>query len=70
MIRKYKILLQPWIQNCRAILLRNKLSNGKGNELLRAFQIGGYSESSDPLNWKLFTLEKKVEYYNIGRRII
>ena len=30
----------------------------KGNELLRAFQTGGYSESGNPVHWKLFTVEK------------
>ena len=30
----------------------------KGNDLLRAFQTGGYSESGEPVNWKLFTVEK------------
>ena len=30
----------------------------KGNELLRAFQTGGYSESGEPANWKLFAVEK------------
>jgi len=30
----------------------------KGNDLLRAFQTGGYSESSEPANWKLFAVEK------------
>lgn len=30
----------------------------KGNELLRAFQTGGYSESGDPVHWKLFSVKK------------
>lgn len=25
-----------------------------GNEVLRAYQIGGYSESGNPIGWKLF----------------
>ncbi|EHO40348.1 hypothetical protein Calab_0709 [Caldithrix abyssi DSM 13497] len=29
-----------------------------GNELLRAFQIGGYSESGNPVHWKLFSVNK------------
>ena len=29
-----------------------------GNELLRAFQTGGYSESGEPVKWKLFTVDK------------
>lgn len=30
----------------------------KGNELLRAFQVSGYSESGNPYGWKLFSVEK------------
>ena len=30
----------------------------KGNELLRAFQISGYSRSGNPIGWKLFSLSK------------
>jgi len=30
----------------------------KGNELLCAFQNGGFSESGNPVHWKLFTVEK------------
>ena len=33
----------------------------KGNELLRAFQTGGYSESGNPENWKLFSVDKMDE---------
>jgi len=29
-----------------------------GNELLRAFQTGGYSESGNPVQWKLFSVNK------------
>ena len=30
----------------------------EGNELLRAYQIGGHSESNNPMHWKLFRLDK------------
>ena len=30
----------------------------KGNDLLRAFQTGGYSESGEQVKWKLFTVDK------------
>ena len=29
-----------------------------GNELLRAYQISGHSESKNPMHWKLFRLDK------------
>jgi len=29
-----------------------------GNELLRAYQTGGYSESNNPMGWKLFRLDE------------
>lgn len=29
-----------------------------GNELLRGYQTGGYSESGKPVEWKLFTVSK------------
>jgi hypothetical protein len=29
-----------------------------GNELLRAYQIGGYSKSGNPYGWKLFEVNK------------
>ncbi len=29
-----------------------------GNELLRAYQIGGHSESGNPIGWKLFRLDE------------
>lgn len=29
-----------------------------GNELLRAFQISGFSESGNPVGWKLFRIDK------------
>lgn len=54
-------------QICNAIRSKNLIHfyyNGgygisrKGNELLRAFQTGGYSESRDPVKWKLFTVDK------------
>lgn len=32
--------------------------SSKGNELLRAYQTGGYSESGNPVGWKLFTVNK------------
>ena len=30
----------------------------KGNEVLRAFQISGYSSSGNPIGWKLFSVSK------------
>ena len=30
----------------------------KGNEVLRAFQISGYSRSGSPIGWKLFSVSK------------
>ena len=30
----------------------------KGKELLRAFQISGYSRSKNPIGWKLFSISK------------
>ena len=30
----------------------------KGNEILRAYQIGGYSKSGNPFQWKLFSTSK------------
>jgi len=30
----------------------------KGNEVLRAFQISGYSRSGNPIGWKLFSVSK------------
>ena len=32
-----------------------------GNELLRAYQTGGHSESSKPVGWKLFRLDELSE---------
>ncbi|NJE47334.1 hypothetical protein E3E35_07965 [Thermococcus sp. GR7] len=29
-----------------------------GNEVLRAYQIGGYSESGKPVGWKLFRISE------------
>ena len=29
-----------------------------GNELLRAYQIGGHSNSGNPFGWKLFVVDK------------
>ena len=29
-----------------------------GNEVLRAYQVGGYSESDKPVGWKLFVVSK------------
>lgn len=29
-----------------------------GNEVLRGFQIGGYSESGNPVGWKLFRVDE------------
>lgn len=32
--------------------------SSKGNEILRGYQTGGYSESGKPEGWKLFDLSK------------
>ena len=32
--------------------------SGKGNQVLRAYQIGGYSKSGDPSGWRLYDLSK------------
>ena len=43
-----------------------------GNEVLRAYQIKGYSKSSNPVGWKLFRASKMEniiitdEYFTIG----
>lgn len=29
-----------------------------GNELLRGYQVGGYSESGNPIGWKIFSVEQ------------
>jgi hypothetical protein len=34
-----------------------------GRELLRAYQVGGYSESDNPQGWKLFHVEKMVNLH-------
>lgn len=33
-------------------------SNDKGHELLRAYQVGGASDSGQPFGWKLFRLDE------------
>jgi hypothetical protein len=35
-----------------------RLQNGK--EMLRAYQIGGFSESGEPVGWKLFDVRKII----------
>lgn len=33
-------------------------SGKQGQELLRAYQVGGYSESGNPVGWKLFRADQ------------
>jgi hypothetical protein len=37
-----------------------------GNEVLRAWQTGGYSESGDPVGWKLFEVSRITGFSQTG----
>jgi len=43
-------------------------SGKRGQELLRAFQIGGYSESGNPVQWKLFRVGQMTDIIETGQR--
>lgn len=37
-----------------------------GNELLRGYQVGGQSESGEPVGWKLFTVSNISDFRQTG----
>jgi hypothetical protein len=38
----------------------------EGNELLRAFQVNGYSNSGNPIGWKLFRVDNIMSMESTG----
>lgn len=38
-----------------------------GNEVLRGYQVGGYSESGEPVGWKLFRVAEISSLVVIGK---
>jgi hypothetical protein len=42
--------------------------NSKGNYVLRAYQVGGYSSSGEPLGWRLYREDKMTNITSTGRR--
>lgn len=41
-----------------------------GKEVLRAFQTGGYSESGNPVGWKLFSVAEMSAISTTGARFV
>ncbi len=39
-----------------------------GNEVLRAYQVGGFSQSEDPTGWRLFDLAKMEDVEITGEK--
>jgi len=40
-----------------------------GHEALRAYQVSGYSESGNPVGWKLFTVSKILRITKTGETV-
>lgn len=42
--------------------------NSKGNYVLRAYQIGGYSSSGEPIGWRLYNADKMINISSTGQK--